>query len=354
MVRLAVCAVLLFSLAGCGGGQSEAERIRSVDEELSTIPDAGPGLGEASPPPPITAGWKTDFARHSVPLREFGAGGPRKDGIPSIDRPRFLAAEDVDYLEPREPVISLEVDGDVRAYPLQILIWHEIANDVVGGVPVVVTFCPLCNTALVFERRVDGETLDFGTTGNLRNSDLVMYDRQTESWWQQFGGRAVVGRYDGTRLERVPARIVAWDEFRSQAAQGKVLSRDTGYRRPYGKNPYVGYDDVDSPPFFATAGADDDRLPPKERVVFLERGGEALAVTFTTLRKRRVVRVQLGGSELTARWRGGIASALDEEAVAAGRGVGAAEVREDGRLIPFEEPFWFVVAAFRPDSRIVR
>jgi hypothetical protein len=354
MTRLALGAALVVLVAGCGGGQSEAEKIRSIDKELSTLPDLGPGLGEAGPRPPSTAGWKTDFARRSVPLTAFTPGGPGKDGIPPIDAPRFLAAENVDFLDPREPVIVLEIDGEVRAYPIQILIWHEIVNDVVGGVPVAITFCPLCNTALVFDRRVEGETLDFGTTGNLRNSDLVMYDRQSESWWQQFGGRALVGRYTGTRLEPVPARIVAWRDFRSQFGHGKVLSRDTGHSRPYGKNPYVGYDDVDSPPFFAAANAGDDRLPPKERVVFLERGGDAVAVPFTALRRRRVVRVELGGSELVVSWRSGVASALDEEAAAAGREVGAADVHEDGRLVPFDEPFWFAVAAFRPDVRIVR
>jgi hypothetical protein len=354
MARPAFCAALLLALVACGGGQSEAERIRSIDEKLSTIPDAGPGLGEASPRPPITAGWQTDFSRRTVPLTEFSGGGPGRDGIPAIDRPRFTAVDDVDFLEPREPVIALDIDGDVRAYPIQILVWHEIVNDEVGGVPVVVTFCPLCNTAVVLDRRVEGETLDFGTTGNLRNSDLVMYDRQTESWWQQFGGRGVVGRHAGAVLVRIPARIVAWSEFRSQAAHGKVLSRATGYSRPYGENPYVGYDDVDSSPLFATRGDGDRRLPPKERVVFLERDGEAVAVPFTTLRARRVVRVELGGSEVVIKWRGGVASALNAAKVAAGRDVGAAEVREQGRLIPFGEPFWFVVAAFRPNARIVR
>jgi hypothetical protein len=354
MIRLALGAAVVLLATSCGGGQSEAEEIRSVDEELSTLPDAGTGLGESSPRPAITAGWKTDFATRSVPLREFASGGPGKDGIPPIDAPRFLATDEVDFLEPKEPVIVLEVDGEVRGYPIQILIWHEIVNDVVGGVPVAVTFCPLCNTALVFDRRVEGETLDFGTTGNLRNSDLVMYDRQSESWWQQFGGRALVGRYTGARLERLPARIVAWRDFRSQFGRGKVLSRDTGQSRPYGKNPYVGYDDVDSPPFFAAANAGDDRLPPKERVVFLERGGDSAALPFTALRRRRVVRVEVGGSDLVVRWRSGVASALDEDVVAAGREVGAAEVREDGRLVPFDQPFWFAVAAFRPDVRIVR
>jgi Protein of unknown function (DUF3179) len=357
MGRVVVIGVLLALVAaGCGGGDgsSEAEKIRSVDEELSTLPDAGPGLGEASPPPELRAGWRTDFSKRSVSLDEFMSGGPGKDGIPAVDAPRFVAVEEADFLEDREPVIELVLEGDARAYPIRILIWHEIANDVVAGVPVAVTFCPLCNTAIVFDRRVDGRTLDFGTTGNLRNSDLVMYDRQTESWWQQFGGEALVGELTGANLEQLPSRIVAWEDFRREHIGSRVLSPETGFSRPYGENPYVGYDRVDSSPIFPTKNADDDRLAPKERVVFIERGDEAVAVPFSSLREKRVVRVEVGGSRLIVRWRPGLMSSLDEAEIVAGRDMGAAEVREGGRLVRFDQPFWFAVAAFRPDARIVR
>ena len=182
----------------------------------------------APPPSELTAGWRTDFSRHSVPFGEIGSGGPGKDGIPAIDHPHFAPADRVDFLRPREPVIELTARGETRGYPLQILIWHEIANDDIRGVPVAVTFCPLCNTAIAFDRRVGGRTLDFGTTGNLRNSDLVMYDRRTESWWQQFGGEAIVGRYTGTRLRQLPTRIVSWAEFRRRDPNELVLSRQTG------------------------------------------------------------------------------------------------------------------------------
>jgi Protein of unknown function (DUF3179) len=360
MSRFLVGAVVLLAVAGCGGGdggelsEAERERVRSVEREVAGEPDVGPGLGEANPPTAITAGWNTNFGRRAVPLSEFQSGGPGKDGIPAIDRPAFLAVDDVDFLEPREPVIALELKGEVRAYPIQILIWHEIVNDVVGGIPVAVTFCPLCNTAIVFDRRVDGKTLDFGTTGNLRESDLVMYDRQTESWWQQFGGRALVGELTGAELDQLPAKIVAWREFERAQPDGKVLSRETGYAREYGDNPYTGYDDIESPPFIATKNSDDDRLPPKERVVFIERGDEAAAVPFSLLRERKVVRVEVDGHRLVVRWRGGVASSLDENTIAGGRDVGAAEVWENGNLVAFDEPFWFAVAAFRPDVRIVR
>src|SRR5262249_8038821 len=160
--------------------------------------------------------------------------------------------------------------------------------------PVAVTFCPLCNTAIAFDRSVQGRVLSFGTTGNLRNSDLVMYDRQSESWWQQFGGQALVGRYTGTALRQLPARIVAWREFARSYPHGLVLTRKPGFPRPSGQNPCGGYDAASSPPFFGAAHANDHRLPPKERVVFLERGRDAAAVPFSVLRRRRLVRVRVG------------------------------------------------------------
>jgi hypothetical protein len=360
MIRLLAGAALMLAVAACGGGgesggelsEAEQERVRSIEEELSTT-DLGPSI-EPSPPPSLTAGWRTDFAKHAVPLAEFRSGGPGKEGIPAIDKPRFVSVRETDFLESREPVIALEVNGEIRTYPIQILVWHEIVNDVVGGVPVAVTFCPLCHTAIVFDRRLDGTTLDFGTTGNLRNADLVMYDRQTESWWQQFGGRALVGKLAGAELEQVPARIVAWDELQREYPDAKVLSRETGYDRSYGENPYTGYDDLDNSPFIPVTNSDDDRLPPKERVVFIERSGEAVAVPYEVLRRRKVVRVEVAGRRLVVRWRAGVASSLDQGSIAGGRDVGAAEVREAGRLVAFDEPFWFAVAAFRPDARIIR
>src|SRR5919201_2740777 len=344
-MKLAPLALLVTAaLVGCGSQRSTTPHAKPAQ----SAPLSRAELQE------LSAGWKTDFGRHTVPLREFMSGGPGKDGIPALERPRFLPVAKGTYLRPREPVISLTLAGQARAYPLQILVWHEIVNDTVAGVPVAVTFCPLCNTAIAFDRRVDGRTLSFGTTGNLRNSDLVMYDRQTESWWQQFGGEALVGRYAGTRLQVLPARIVAWRSFRAEHPDGLVLSRETGYSRPYGENPYAGYDDVSSPPFFPAAHGDDRRLPPKERVVFLERGKAAVAVPFSALARKRHLEVRLAGHRFEVRWRGGVSSALDRGAIAAGRDVGAAEVFERGRPVPFSEPFWFAVAAFRPSVRIVR
>jgi hypothetical protein len=335
---------LALALAGCG-----AESPTGAEKAKEPKPDNALRVQ--------TMGWKTDFRRHTVPLSEFSSGGPGKDGIPALDEPRFVSVAAADeWLESREPVIELVLNGEARAYPLQILIWHEIVNDEVAGRPVAVTFCPLCNTALVFDRRLDGRMLDFGTTGNLRNSDLVMYDRQTESWWQQFGGDAIVGELAGDELAQIPARIVAWEDFAERHPDGEVLSRDTGFNRAYGANPYRGYDNVDSPPFFPATNEDDDRLAPKERVVYIERGGEAVAIPFSALEETGTLEIEVGGERLEVVWIPGVRSALDETNFKDARLVGSADVRslDTGASVPFDQPFWFAVAAFRPDVKIVR
>ena len=327
--------------SGAPAPESETETETATDDALSVS----------------TSGWATNFQQHTVPLGEFLSGGPGKDGIPAIDAPKFVpVSEASSFLEAREPVVQLELGGEARAYPLQILIWHEIVNDNVGGTPVTVTFCPLCNTTIVFDRRLDGRLLDFGTTGNLRNSDLVMYDRQTESWWQQFGGEAVVGELAGQKLRTLPAAVVAWEDFERAHPDGKVLSRDTGNSRSYGENPYAGYDSVDSPPFFPVAGGDDDRLPPKERVVFIDRGDERVVIPFSALAKAKKIEVEVAGEQLEVIWKPGTRSALDSAAITSGRDVGTAVVRsaETGELVVFDVPFWFAVAAFAPDAKIVR
>ncbi len=339
-----------------------------------------------------SAGWRTDFSRHSVPLDEFLAGGPPRDGIPPIDEPRFVAVAEADG-EDREPVVAVEIDGEARAYPIRVLIWHEIVNDTLAGRPIAVTFCPLCNTSVVFGREVGGRVLRFGTTGNLRLSDLVMWDDATESWWQQFSGEAIVGARTGTRLERLPSQLVSLGEFRARHPQGRVLTDETGHDRPYGRNPYTGYDDIDSPPFLLAGRDPDGRLSPKERVVSVEDGEELVAVPFAALSRRRVVDAEVGATPLTVWWAPGTTSALDAGVIAEGRDVGSAVVhdrRVGGRTLSFSEtggrvrdretgsawgrdgvarsgplagsrlrpvthdtPFWFAVAAFRPDARIV-
>ena len=282
---------------------------------------------------------RTDTSKALVPLEEIISGGPPPDGIPAIDRPAFVKpAEATAWLTPNEPVLALEVKGDARAYPLQILMWHEIVNDVVGGVPVTVTFCPLCNSAIVFERVVDGTTLDFGTSGKLYKSDLVMYDRQSHSLWAQMEGRAIVGTRAGTRLKLVPANTLSFEEWRTIHPNGKVLSRDTGHRRAYGRNPYASYDQPQLGPFLFQ-GRLDPRRPPKERVVGISLGDAARAYPWPVVADRRVVHDQLGAQALVIFFQPGTLSALDDEDIKRSRAVGATAAFSrivDGRALTFE------------------
>ena len=363
-------------------------------------PSATEATGSSRPDPTAaelrvsTAGWSTDFSRHDVALDEIISGGPGKDGIPAIDEPQFEAVESVGWLEPQEPVIAFGIGDDWRAYPIQILVWHEIVNDTLADAPVTITFCPLCHTAIAFDRRVGDRVLDFGTTGNLRHSDLVMYDRQTESWWQQATGQAIVGELSGAQLEFLPSQLISWEAFRAEHPDGHVLSRDTGHIRDYGANPYAGYDTVDSDPFLLEDKTLlDGRLSPKVRVLGLILDDEPVAYPFPLLAEHRVVNDEVGSTPLVVMWSDGAASGLGGETVAGGEIVGAANAfsREvDGRTLTFEpagngtmrdietgstwssdgratagelegaqlellvadSPFWFAWVVFRPDTRI--
>jgi hypothetical protein len=349
---------------------------------------------ESSAPPPWP--WERAAAGEdvpaSVPLEDIRSGGPPPDGIPPIDDPVFETVEEADdWLEDQEPVLLFSLGDDARAYPLAILTFHEIVNDVVDGKPVVVTYCPLCNSGLVFERTLDGEVLDFGTSGRLWQSNLVMYDRATRSLWSQFTGEAIVGERLGEALERLPLQIVSWAEYRTAWPDGRVLSRDTGHSRPYGNNPYTGYDGSASP--FLFDGDTDDVLPQMARVV--TTGGEAdpVAYPLSILAERRVLTDEVDGEPVVVLWTPGTASALDERVISEGQDVGAtgvfrptADGREltftaedddrfrdaetastwtilgqavDGPLegqqlerIPHDDTFWFVQFAFRPDTRV--
>lgn len=299
----------------------------------------------AAPAAGLAAGWSerawsaTDFDKHTVPLSEIISGGPGKDGIPSIDAPRFAPAPDAaGRIEPLEPVILLRVGDDARIYPLQILTYHEIVNDVVGEIPMAVTFCPLCNAAIVFERRVDGMTLEFGTTGLLRHSDLVMYDRQTESWWQQFSGEAIVGALAGKVLTTVPAEVVSFEAASRRYPRARVLSRDTGYSRPYGTNPYPGYDSIEQTPFLFR-GDLDGRLPPMERVLGVSAGGAVKIYPHKTLGADTVINDTVGEAPVLVVTLDEARSALDSRRFSEARLVASARAYSrivDGTILTFE------------------
>ena len=284
-------------------------------------------------------GWLTDFSLHTVPYDEIISGGPPRDGIPPIDAPKFTTPEGAsEWLGDLEPVIAFELNGDARAYPLQILTWHEIVNDVVGGVPVSATFCPLCNAAIVFDRRLDGVVYDFGTSSKLRKSDLIMWDRQTETWWQQFTGEGIVGELAGKRLTILSASIISFSDFRAANPDGLVLSRDTGFVRAYGRNPYAGYDRADRSPFLFD-GDLDGRLLPKERVATISIDEVDAAFPFTTLEDERVVNYMVNAQDVVVFFKSGTRSALDKGSIKDSRDVGATGVfkaQVDGQKLTFQ------------------
>lgn len=384
-----VAAVLALSLAGCGAFSAEGEA-------AGASPEAVPGgsASEDEPPSGAEREFQTDFSRHGVSYEEISSGGPPKDGIPPVDEPGFVGVREADeWIEDDEPVVMVRSGGETRAYPIRVLTWHEIVNDRIAGEPVTVTFCPLCNAAIAFEGEVEGEELTFGTTGRLRFSNLIMYDRRTESWWQQATGKAIVGELTGEELSKVPAPTVSWKDFRRTHPDGRVLSRDTGHDRDYGRNPYPGYDDVDSSPLLYDGPETPGELPAMARVMTVDDEDEPVAYPYETLMENPAINDAVGGERVAVFWQRGTSSALDGDSVDAGRDVGSAGVfsRElDGETLTFRadergrildegtgsewnvlgeavagemegstlEPvvsaghFWFSWAAFRPGTKV--
>lgn len=333
-------------LTACGNGDgvsgtSQAETTTTIQVEATTI----------APPPAIEPGAEVasalddmedpSFPEPLIDPAEIISGGPPPDGIPSIDEPQFVSIEEADeWIGTGEPVIYLEMNDEVHAYPVQILIWHEIVNDTVGGVPVAVTYCPLCNSAVSYRREVAGEVTTFGTSGRLYASALVMYDRATESLWTHFDGRAVVGALTGLKLEPISSPLIGWSDFKDSFPDATVLDRaSTGYSRPYGENPYAGYDNPDTQPFLFR-GAVDDRAAAKRRVVGVAIDGAARAWTLDGLTKGEASATNsgVGDTPVVVFWKAGQASALESELVVSGRDVGSAAVFSplvDGSIFTF-------------------
>jgi hypothetical protein len=333
----AACAAVL--VAGC---TSPAPPDASPDPEPPE-PVALPQV-EADPPEDVPSALQDmrheDFPEPLVDPSEIISGGPPPDGIPPIDEPTFLKAGDVDFLDDNEAILEFTIGGETRGYPVQIMTWHEIVNDTVGGVPVTVTYCPLCNSGLAFEREVDGRVLSFGTSGRLWANNLVMYDRQTETLWPQMSFTASVGVLTGTELTPHLATLLAWSEFRQAHPDAWVLSRDTGHDRDYGRNPYIAYDQPDREPLFDPP-TDDARLPAQTRVIGIEDDdgdGTPVAVVRDQLADAAVMELTIGDTDLIAWHRPGQASALDDARISGGRDIGTAGVflpEADGQHLTF-------------------
>ncbi len=286
----------------------------------------------------------TDFSRTSVAdWREIRDGGPGRDGIPALSDVSFRAVADENRLAPTEPVIVLELEGATpRAYPLRYLTWHEIVNDEVGGLPVAVTFCPLCNSAPVFDRRVGDRVLTFGVSGKLRSSDMVMYDRETESWWQQALGQGIVGAHTGTQLDQIVSWMEGWAGFAARNPDGLVMD-EPDHGRSYGTNPYAGYDSRDTPYAFFTGEDPPHGVPALARVVRVADRAWPL--------DRLAAAGEIDEAGVVISWHAGQASALDARQIARGRDVGNIRVRDaTGRDLPHDVMFAFAFHAFLPEG----
>ncbi len=406
--RLTVLAVVgALVLSACGGDDTPEPATGAENGDGAPTDPAEPGSSAADPvelpqaensPPEDVPSALADMrdAAFPEPLLDpelIVSGGPPPDGIPAIDNPKFERASDVTWLAEDEALLAVTLNGETRGYPYQILTWHEIVNDTLGDVPVAVTYCPLCNSGVGFDRRVDGKVLDFGTSGRLYASNLVMYDRQTESLWPQLTGEAAVGVMTGTKLEFIPVFPVGWSDFKESHPDAWVLSRDTGHTRSYGRNPYAGYDvDPNREPLFG-APTDDERFPPLERFIALEGDTETVGVLRSAVEEAGVLAATIDDQPLVLFFTGRQASALGASEVGEGQDIGTVAVFSpvvgdeeltfnkegehfvddqtgstwnvrgqaiDGPLAgevldgyPFIDTFWKSWVAFAPDTRVV-
>jgi len=325
----------------------------------------------------VSNGSQIGLPKNIVPLDEIVSGGPPQDGIPSIDNPKFVSVSEADkFLQDADQVVGLKVNGDIRAYPLQILVWHEIVNDNVGGTPVAVTYCPLCFTNQVFNRTVDGQTVEFGTSGKLYNSNLVMYDRNSNSLWSQALGQAIVGKQAGLKLDRIPFDVAFWREWKQLYPDTNVLSRDTGSNRPYGADPYGSY--YSNNDLFFPVSNKDDRLELKEIIVGLENGGQFKAYKLQQIQDTRVINDRIGdkslalfslypfmvrvfdstldGQKLEFQYNKNSSKITDKQTGIEWNfdGIGTAGPMKGKHLLrlPYDEGFWFEWVAFHPKTAL--
>ena len=282
----------------------------------------------------------TDFSKTTINLSKVTSAGVPKDGIPAINRPRFISIKQArKWVSDKEPVITTEVKGEARAYPLQIMVYHQVINDKIKGTPLLISFCPLCNSGFVYNRNVGSRTLNFDTTGLLRNSGLIMYDRETETWWQQFTGEAIVGEYAGKQLMlEYPSHLISFSEFAKRYPKGKVLSRDTGFRRKYGLNPFRGYDSIDNSPFLLKDKSD-PRLPPMERVLNVRIGESHKLYPYSMIKISMVINDSFANTPVVVLSQSAYLSPLDKLEITQSKEIPAAAAydrRINGKALTFK------------------
>lgn len=291
--------------------------------------------------------WKTDTSIYSVMLSEFKAL-LKRDAIPPIDSPEFYIMEEAleEYFD-HEPVLVVEINGKAKAYPLTILMYHEIVNDFLNGVPITVTYCPLCNATAVFDRRLiykgKDYLLDFGVSGMLRKSDLVMWDRQTESWWQQFLGEALVGELTGAELTSIPSLLISKNDFSKTYQDGLILSKETGFsdlQKRYGTNPYENYDDIENMQPRLFFDEVDNRLPAMERVVDIQYEEINRIYQLSVIQKMGVINDKIKTENIVIFHKYGTNSVLDSSDIKKAEDLGAVTVFNsslDGRVLTFKK-----------------
>ncbi len=275
--------------------------------------------------------WKTDFSKHSVELSEIQIVLP-KGSFPTLDFPKFIGKEEgLNSFYTKEPVIAIEIEGKAKAYSLNILTRHEISNDILSDIPILVTYCPLCNSGIVYHRRVkykgEENLMEFEPSGMLRNSDMVMLDRKTESLWQQLMGIAIAGELDKKQLEILPSLIISVEEFFNRYPNGQILSKQTGFadsEKYYGSNPYKNYDNKESTPYerFFKSDKIDSRLPPMERIVDIEDQGKYKVYPFSLIKKKGVINDSFKSKKIVLFYQPGTVSVLDKSNINESKDIG--------------------------------
>lgn len=294
-------------------------------------PKPAPGPDDAEKGIEVTP----EGVRYLVDPDKLTSGGPPKDGIPSIDKPKYVTVKEADaWIQDNELILAIQHKGITRVYPLQIMVWHEIVNDVIGGDPMLITYCPLCGSGIAFERKINGEEVEFGVSGKLYNSNLVMYDRKTDSYWTQIDGEAIIGELTGEKLKAVSIDTVVWRDWKEAASDSEVLSQDTGFNRSYGRDPYGSYYE-DSFIFFPLEN-EDDRIHPKTVIFGIEVNGVYKAYREDDLKEKDVIEDEIDGRKIKVeRSEAGVVTITD--------------VAADEEIVK-ERDFWFAWYAFHPDT----
>ena len=282
-----------------------------------------------------------DLSNATIPVNQIMHGGPPKDGIPAISNPKFVNADQAKHVKSDDRIVGINMDGIAKAYPISILNWHEIVNDEINGQHFAITYCPLCGTAVAFDASIDGKVTEFGVSGLLYNSDVLLYDRNTESLWSQISSEAIAGEMAGKELERLPISHTSWKDWEDKYPHTLVLSEDTGHSRDYSRDPYAGYEKSRAL-FFSVNNRAPESYHPKELVVGIEVDGKFKAYPFIELDKnaKSSFSDKLNGKKFTIKW--------DSE----NRAVTILDARGDE--VAGIQGFWFAWFAFHPDTEVFR